>query len=72
MKELTLTHVHKLSKIKLNQIRDSDSAGIVGSEGNRWKFQRNFLSSHFSFPSLKSRTPIINEITKEFLEKLKT
>ncbi|CAD8199300.1 unnamed protein product [Paramecium octaurelia] len=39
--------------------------GLLMTEGEEWRYQRNLLGSAFTFEKLKSRIPMINQTVKE-------
>ena len=44
--------------------------GLVGPEGERWKYQRKVISEAFHFGNIVKTLPFIEETIKEFLDKI--
>ena len=44
--------------------------GLVSSEGDTWKRHRRIISASFNFDFLRSNMPVIQNTTKEFLNKV--
>ncbi|CAD8071021.1 unnamed protein product [Paramecium primaurelia] len=60
---------HNFEKMNPFQIKSYMQKGLVFSEGDRWKRQRNFLGSAFTFEKLKSRIPMMNLVVEDIVQK---
>ncbi|KAL4500541.1 hypothetical protein ABPG72_002965 [Tetrahymena utriculariae] len=70
-KDITLNNLQNIKKDMGMQFGDLlFKQGIIFSEGEKWKKQRQILSHSFSFDVLKNRVSKINSIVKEMVNKI--
>ncbi|KAL4468670.1 hypothetical protein ABPG74_005173 [Tetrahymena malaccensis] len=70
-KDITLNNLQNIKKGFSMQFGDLlFEQGIIFSEGEKWKKQRQILSHSFSFDVLKNRVSKINSIVKEMINKI--
>jgi len=63
-------HLYQKSKY-IDMIKLIAGTGLVTVEGNTWKSHRKIISNSFHYEFLKEKVPMIQDITKQFFEKLK-
>ena len=63
---------HKYHKVGIvNNMKPLLGNGLATAEGSFWRNHRRIISNSFHYELLKSHVPIIQETTKEFLDKIK-
>jgi len=62
-------HLYQKSKY-IDMIKLIAGTGLVTVEGNIWKSHRKIISNSFHYEFLKANIPMIQDITRQFFEKL--